>query len=140
MTKIKDDPRCAGHSDLDAYCGGFFDGEGCVSIHRRKSGGIQIVISAYQTLEAPLQLFKRRFGGKIIANKKRPRRKQSWTWYAYGKDAFYSLSRMLPWLIVKRKKAKLALAILKYQPIKGEATSRYQMRALGMILGKYFHD
>jgi len=139
--KVSENAKCAG-CELDAYLAGFFDGEGCVQVYQRKKNSkyIQVIASAYQTLEKPLLLFKRRYGGKVRPNKKRSNRKQSWTWYAYGKDAFFALSRMLPWLIVKKKKAKLALLVLKYQPLKGEKYSETQRAQLQHIIRRHYSD
>jgi hypothetical protein len=129
--------RLIGSQDLDAYCAGLFDGEGHVSICIRKTGSLQIQISCYNTVKEALLVLQRCYGGKVRACKRRPNRKQSYAWWAWKQDAFFALTKMLPWLIIKRRKAKFALALIPFQPVSGEQYSPRTLGKINMLIGRH---
>jgi hypothetical protein len=94
-----------------AYAAGFFDGEGSINIKNPgkspKGAGHSLVVSASQTVPAPLLWIKDRWGGSV-----RPLRKRSspaWEWCAGSKLAFRFLQDILPYLTVKRDQAIIAI-------------------------------
>ena len=102
------------------YVAGFFDGEGSVSITRRKprigaSGqptSPKYILEAiiWNTNRRVLELIQQDFGG--VLKRRRPRgnqRKESWglVW-SHGR-AYSFLERVFPYLVVKREQAKLGL-------------------------------
>src|SRR5215469_2054711 len=105
--------------DIDAYLAGIFDGEGHISIScdLRRKWSIYVEIGATNTCIAPLNLLKKAYGGNVRPRTVPKGHKPCWCWKASGKDAHWALSRMQPWLLIKRHKAKVALSILKYRSL-----------------------
>lgn len=101
--------------ELLAYLAGFFDGEGSLGVYPTKhsGGGLthRIAVRVEQCDPAPLELFARRFGGRVIANRKRVTtlRRQTSLWQVAAMRAEVVLRSLLPWLVVKRGEAELAL-------------------------------
>jgi hypothetical protein len=121
--------------DLDAYLAGFFDGEGSIHIkrHRKHKFSYYVDVAAHQVNKEPLRLFVSAYGGKIYKHSNGPlSRNQCWSWRSSGKDAAWALARMLPWLIVKAEKARIALIVLHNRPhlISGGQISPYQKMAI----------
>jgi len=122
--------------DLDAYMAGFFDGEGHITIKNdsRRKWGYYVEIGATNTVLAPLELLKKSYGGNVLPKSFTGRlgKKQCYIWKASGKDAHWALSRMLPWLRVKNKKARSGIIILHNRPLKiaGGQISKYQKMAI----------
>lgn len=97
-----------------AYLAGFMDGEGSIRIHRGPQHHT-LVVSVGQNVRAPLELFKQRYGGAIVYRKPsivaatgQPRR-GSWDWRMAGPQCVLMLKDLLPFLIVKRGEAELAV-------------------------------
>ena len=98
---------------------GFFDGEGCIVIERRwptKANGAQSINHSLQVIigntnPAPLDLWRRRFGGFIgkSHDDKRKKRAICWRWVASSNKAERVLRELLPYLQLKRREAALAL-------------------------------
>lgn len=125
--------------DIDAYFAGFFDGEGHISISNdpRRQWSYYVCISASQNDKRPLEMLVKVFGGKIHAKKRTARYKnQCYEWKCGGKDAFWALWRMLPWLIVKKEKARAAVIVLQHRPHKecGGQISQYQKTAIARAI------
>ncbi len=96
-----------------AYLAGFFDGEGCIYILKAKHGdavhyGLEI---SYTNSEIePLQLAQSIFGGQISSlNEMRPRYKSVHRLRIRSNQAATALSVLLPYLVIKRKRAEIAL-------------------------------
>jgi len=98
-----------GDTALWAYIAGFFDGEGSISIARTgKYYSLRIVIS--NTNIEPLTFIKNILGGNIhAALPKNVKHKRYYNWYKCGKHAAEVLEILLPFLIVKRERAILAI-------------------------------
>jgi len=126
--------------DVDAYLAGFLDGEGSVTFHvwsSKKPWSTEIRVSAYNTVREPIELFRRVYGGNIKTLAKKPRRRDCFAWTAHGKDALWALCRMLPWLRLKRQKARLACTILLNRPVPGGAPSHHQKIEIMKALNKF---
>lgn len=151
MEKLKSDYRSlllatqkgrqgAARQDLDAYLAGFFDGEGHISIRNdpRRPYNYYVEVGATQVDQTPLKMLVRAYGGSILA--KRPGKtnvKQCYTWKCgNSKDAFWALWRMLPWLTVKRVKARAAVIVLQHRPLNcvGGQISPHQKMAIAKAI------
>lgn len=98
-----------------AYISGFFDGDGSVIIHRnptRRWYGLSIVF-ANTNKELLLQIREMIGEGCLNSRKDGKKRKmkykKGWNLYFHGKKAQILLREMLPYLILKKVRAKLAL-------------------------------
>lgn len=95
------------NSERLAYMAGIVDGEGCITIHSTRGYfGLEIyVVNTYKPL---LDWVESLFGGATYLHKVKtsPR----WDWQIRGKDAQDLLITLLPYLIVKRNQAELAIA------------------------------
>lgn len=95
-----------------AYLAGFFDGEGCVSIIHTPARGehyYEVRVSANQVDPSPLYVMQRRFGGRLIPLATKPGLRQQYGWIVTGPRGRAALEAMLPFLIVKRTQAILAM-------------------------------
>lgn len=120
------------------YAAGFFDGEGSISIVIGRGNQIgSLFISVGQIDERPLHLLKNLWGGSINLDNKRVSR-----WRLNHQKARDALAEMLPYLIVKREQAEVAIEFLDGRPDKPkrhadaksrgrEATARYRARRRG---------
>ncbi len=79
-----------------AWAAGFFDGEGCVHVHRRD----QIVqLQVGQTEETTLQRFAKAVGLGNVTGPYDPKRRNSnvyWRWQVYGTKAEAVMAKLLP--------------------------------------------
>jgi len=106
-----------------AYLAGFFDGEGCVTVHRRqdKAGHrlrtFATLIQATQKGRyfAVLERFQSRWGGSF----KYDRRADVVQWQCTTAAAGRALREMLPYLMVKREKAEIVLAMQNLKATRG---------------------
>jgi hypothetical protein len=101
-------------SDL-AYFAGFFDGEGTIAIRSRScqgtSGSLRLgVINTYIPV---IKKFSSDFGFGSIILRRDENKKPTATWEVSGADAVNLLQLLLPFLIVKKSQAELALAFHK---------------------------
>ena len=96
-----------------AWAAGFFDGEGCVLL--RKSRNTYVVrITVSQVNPAPIVKFKRLFGGHISEQKPKNKSwKEQWKWEQDAKSGVETLLQLLPYLVVKRDVADLAIEFQK---------------------------
>lgn len=99
------------------YAAGFFDGEGCVGIYRRKMPAStrphSVSIRIINTNPLPLQFIQKNFGGSIGAHRpKNPEfnRKPTWQWRIGGEAGYEFLRSILPFLIVKAREVELCIA------------------------------
>lgn len=95
-----------------AWLAGLFDGEGCISWPRREllhSVRLDIPQTNLELLEKVQAVTGT---GKITARKRaKAQHSQAWTWSCYGQNARSVLRQILPWLIVKRAAAEVALGL-----------------------------
>lgn len=103
------------------YFAGFFDGEGSILIYTRKSPmtngaltpGQNLRITITNTHEGVIRWVHATFGGNVWTYRRMPpgpRRSRAWKWTAGSTLAVHILRAMLPYLIVKREQAEVALA------------------------------
>lgn len=99
-----------------AYAAGFIDGEGNICIVKNNNGTIGCVgptfnmrIMANNDEIEPLVWLRERWGGSIRARKPRPNGKVHHSWYCFSRQAVVCLTDLLPYLIIKKQRAVLAL-------------------------------
>jgi|SRR5579859_111852 len=135
------DSRGMGRQDLDAYFAGFFDGEGHITVSRdvRRPWSCYVEIGATQNVLTPLHMLQKCYGGKVhLKHRGKLDVSKCSVWRCSGKDAMYALYRMLPWLVVKQEKARVALIVLQNRPLKesGGQISPHQKMAISKALAK----
>lgn len=92
-----------------AYAAGFFDGEGSIAI-RREGQRYRLEVTASNTAKDVLDQFAVAYNGKVRAIRcTQPHHKQVYQWRVYAKQAGDFLEDVLPYLVVKRERALLAL-------------------------------
>jgi hypothetical protein len=104
-----------------AYMAGIIDGEGCICIHRSrtKRAGDSLIanVTVRMTVEHIPQWLHFSFGGSFGTQKPK---KVGWQpvyqWKVYGKNAVTFLQAILPYLIVKRPQAEIALRVEALKP------------------------
>jgi len=102
-------------NSIKSYLAGVIDGEGYVFIVFNKStqnysSGVYIK----NTDKKLLELFAKYFGGNIFFHRKaKPHHKDSYQWICFGNKAAILCRYTLPYLIIKRKQAKLLLEFSK---------------------------
>lgn len=101
------------------WAAGFFDGEGCVSIGQSrakytcKDGRVSRFVSynlaliVAQESKGPLDILNDLMKGKVTKTYRRG--KLYWQWKTHGPEARDALIQLLPYLVVKRLNAELAL-------------------------------
>ena len=96
-----------------SWAAGFFDGEGCVSVSRRKRGNfIEHFISVQigQKDDTPLKAFKLKYGGSQCPSKTPS---DCARWRIHGKASERFLKDIYPYTIVKREQIRIVLEIRK---------------------------
>lgn len=96
-----------------AYFAGFFDGEGSISVVRNRAGSktYQLVCVVANTDSRPLTLLRDTFGGYLSKpHPRQPGQKSVYNWRASDRIAEGFLTTVLPFLILKKDRAELALA------------------------------
>ena len=98
------------------YLAGFFDGEGYVGVQRRPPRARQVSwqhrldIEVTNTDPAPLLLAHQLWGGSMSTRRMaQPHHQQTYRWSLSGPGAAGALRQMLPYLIVKRREARIGL-------------------------------
>lgn len=92
-----------------AYMAGLFDGEGCIGAYVQKNIPL-IYVQVEMGNAQGVELFHRWFGGSFRPQKRATARTIStWRWTVVNKNARVSLTTLLPFLIVKKDQAELAL-------------------------------
>ena len=93
------------------WAAGFFDGEGCIIIKRVHPGNRHSVrIQVSQVNPAPIKILKELFGGHIsFQTPKNKDWSSQWKWEQDSKSAVETLVKLLPYLVVKRDVAELAI-------------------------------
>jgi hypothetical protein len=105
-----------------AWLAGFFDGEGCIRISKSGRSNrdpatlyYRLEIEVVQKYVEPLTYFERAFGGNVHVHE-RPDRTPVWAWRSGGDQAGEALQVMLPYLIVKKRQALVAVAFSARKP------------------------
>lgn len=94
-----------------AYMAGILDGEGCITILRRKAGGArkspshnaQIVVTS--STREMLVWIEARWGGVIHPNR------AVFAWHLSGQSATDLLLKCMPYLVVKAEQARVVIAL-----------------------------
>jgi hypothetical protein len=105
-----------------AYLAGLFDGEGSVNIFKqsnrkdRINPGYFLEISIGNTHKGVLQWVLENFGGRLTQNAEQytKRNHPTWRWRASSNEASEVLTIMLPYLVVKKEQALLAVEFQKH--------------------------
>jgi hypothetical protein len=104
---------CATLTALDAaYIAGFFDGEGCASIHRRTTPGavLEWTVLIINTKFAVIEwILRATVIGSVSLTKGVGASNDSKTWHAQSAGAVSFVDQLLPFLRVKREVAELFL-------------------------------
>jgi hypothetical protein len=100
-------------SEINAWCAGFFDGEGCIGLYLGKQWIASVSVS--QRDEMPLMVFQQLFGGTKVPHG--PKR-DSLRIQFKKVEAWHMLNTLLPHLVVKRKQAELMLEFWQIENIK----------------------
>lgn len=102
------------------YLAGLIDGEGCLDF---MSGGLsldskykypQIRVALQESDNHVLHMVKDTFGGRINHRKRqkswRPNCHEQDLWTISGKDCFFLLKKLLPYLVIKQENARFLLS------------------------------
>ena len=103
-----------------AYFAGLFDGEGCIAAymqkaqtrsgHRYPCASLRALVS--MTDPRPLREFQKVFGGSLVSKAPKYQRKRViWEWCLGSAAAGKFLRAIIPYLIVKKEQAELALEL-----------------------------
>lgn len=96
------------------YAAGFFDGEGSVyaAVRNKPYRNFTVLVTIPNTVAAPLQAFKDRWGGSLCANQPSGNRKLQYQWVLAPNNARAFLRDVRPHLIVKAEVADAAIELL----------------------------
>lgn len=99
----------------DSWFAGFLDGEGCVTLVRQKVGlkvYYRPVVTAANVNRDCLELFRRRFGGKVYCYGPIDSRhlRSVARWVSQSRIAISAVEQLLPYLVVKKEQAKLLIS------------------------------
>lgn len=112
-----------------AYIAGFFDGEGSISIFQEKTGRYRLArIGVYvvNTDFRPIKMLKEKFGGHY-REVQRPGKKKYAVWSVSCVKASEFLKAILPFLIIKKERACLAIEIQELHSRSTRSKSRNQL-------------
>ena len=119
------------------YAAGFFDGEGCVNCSTNKSGSPFVRILVVNTNLEVLERFKETWGGDINKNyKPKDNWKQAYTWRLSHIAASLFLKEMLPYLVIKKKQAELAIQFTSIRPGRGNSWTDDSLKEANNLLDK----
>lgn len=112
-------------NELDlAYAAGFFDGEGCISIHRQSYDerpytrpNYTLTVKVGNTNESIIIWFKDNFDGTICEPTRLPPRSRIWNWNISSNKAFEFIKIIYPYLKVKKPQADLAFEFMQNRTI-----------------------
>lgn len=97
------------------YAAGFFDGEGSIGIYQqcKREGSINTTmclrLSMTNTHRGVVEWFYKTFHGTMRVRKWSPNTRRVWIWGINTRQAGHMLKALLPYLIVKRDEAIVAL-------------------------------
>ena len=117
----------------DEYCAGIFDGDGTVSIRKRSKAsgatGYHVHVVVYNMNADLLDGLRAEFGGVVYW---RTGNRHCGEWMISCRQAKTFLRRVLPFLIIKRERAELALEAARIQS--DEAVRRYVNKNSCLVL------
>lgn len=104
------------NNEILAYAAGIVDGEGHISIVRNAAPQYRIgymyrlTVGVTNTNVWLINWMQFQFGGKIYQRcDKRPNRKTAWVWLVHQNGASEFLKLILPYLLIKKPQAELAI-------------------------------
>lgn len=101
-------------TETDAYFAGFFDADGSVMIAHPPGRSHWLIVSVWQNTLPVLRLLKDRYGGTVqVQHREQGNKRAVYVWKANHAVAEAFLKAVLPWLVVKRERAELALEFRK---------------------------
>lgn len=98
---------------------GMLDGDGCISIFihwgkKRPNASTNLAVSVYQENEPLMKWMVHHYGGKYYTHVMKNSRNPGYSWYPpRGKALEPFLLCIMPYLIIKREQAKLAIEYLR---------------------------
>lgn len=99
----------------DAYVAGLIDGEGCITIPGRGENGplsVRIDVGMSDSAQPLLKSLACRYGGKVRFSRAPSRKwKGAHAWGVFGKSAAELLRRILPYMMLKRDQAQMAIRL-----------------------------
>ncbi len=106
--------------NLLCYLAGLFDGEGTLTFRRHRPRNNRqprdfytIAVQVAMCNELSIRLFESTFGGNVYHyNPRNPRFRESWLWYLRVSELQEFLTKMIPYLILKKPHAEIALNYL----------------------------
>lgn len=104
-----------------AWAAGIIDGEGCIFFNKQKNSFTLRVEVVQLDPRMPRKL-EELFGGNVKFKAKRPQPhwRPIYVWYVCAQRAANVLMEILPWLIVKREQAELAILSRQYVSRRGK--------------------
>ena len=129
-----------------AYIAGLVDGEGSICIHRDASNKkryvkYNLLVNVSNTDPRPLRLIQGLFGGSFFLTNRTVSREGKlpcWGINVSGPKAENLLRKILPYLIIKKEQAVLALEFRKYQTWGGGAKGTKSERKLRCLKKQSF--
>lgn len=123
-------------SQFIPWVAGFFDGEGCVAVLRKKRPGHndhnhRLFVSLTQQDKRALICVKERFGGSLLCDKNKGKdtgykRHLIWRWRLHNGAAYDFLQTIAPYCMVKDKQVAIALGWPEpYTSYKGQNVPRH---------------
>ncbi len=106
---------------LLSYLAGVFDGEGCVSICKKKKKGCinlcyEVYLSVQMCDEIIPRLFQSVFGGSLIKHgynqKYYPHWRPKWMWSVCSQKTVPIMQDLLPYVLLKRPQMEVAIHLL----------------------------
>lgn len=92
-----------------AYMAGFFDGEGCITLYKTR-GIYSLHVDICQCNEHIIKWFQFCFGGTIHTRYENHHKfKKQWRWHTSGGNAMGFLKTIIPYLVLKKAEAELAI-------------------------------
>jgi len=102
------------------YLAGLFDGEGTITLTKRRSSDLfrTPTLSLTSTTEQLCVVMQQQFGGWII-NKKtyKIHHKPAWSWYTNGDNAIKACTQLVPHILEPQKKARMQHIIDTYKSV-----------------------
>jgi len=99
-----------------AYIAGIVDGEGSLTIHKQRTGGMGYVVKldVGNTCKEVIDYLQELFPGTVGEYYKDPsiRRKTHWIWRIHARKIRELLPQILPYMIIKRDLAKIFMRYL----------------------------
>jgi len=107
-----------------SYLAGIFDGEGCVSITKKKPrleeihSQYEVYLSVAMCDEAVPRFFQNVFGGSLQKRPirdNRPRTRPIWQWSICSRKCLVIMKELLPYVLIKRPQLEVAIHLLEHR-------------------------